>query len=114
MAPSSVFLAVVEGTPIPLPAQHQLEESLRAGAGALGRDIAYATPPPRPLGRLPVSSYLLAFPVAGLWEAADSHHSRNAGWGQLINTPREQADSGGKGEAAGSHTRVTGILSPFT
>ena len=58
------------------------------------------------LGRLLVSSYLLVFTVAGLWEAADSHHSRNAGWGKLINTPREQADSDGKGEATGSYTRV--------
>ena len=59
-----------------------------------------------PLGRLLVRSHLLVFTVAGLCEAADSHHSRNAGWGKLINTPREQADSDGKAEATGSYTRV--------
>lgn len=66
-----------------------------------------------PLGRFLVSSYLLVFTVVGLWEAADSHHSRNAGWGKLINTPREQADSDGKGEATGFTQGSYRSLSPF-
>lgn len=50
---------------------------------------------------------VIVLTVAGLWEAPDSHHSRNAGWGKLTNTPREQADGSGRNEAMRSHTRVT-------
>ena len=91
----SVFLGVFKGTVIPLP------PALIRGRGKYARGRQSL-----PLGRLLVSSHLLVFTVAGLCEAADSHHSRNAGWGKLINTPREQADGDGKAEATSSYTRV--------
>ncbi|KAK2097699.1 hypothetical protein P7K49_023150 [Saguinus oedipus] len=43
-----------------------------------------------PSGRLLVGSYLFVLAVAGLWEAPDSHHSRNAGQDKLINTPKSE------------------------
>ena len=91
----SVFLGVFKGTVIPLP------PALIRGRGKYARGRQSL-----PLGRLLVSSHLLVFTVAGLCEAADSHHSRNAGWGKRINTPREQADGDGKAEATSSYTRV--------